>query len=280
MSGTIAKRGVVGSRDLRHWRAIPAPGVSKTLTARAQKSSSATDTTGCSRDPNRGLDVYRSENLEDWTYQGKILDKPGWRNDDASVGKHCDVVVCGDRAYIFYLVEPACATCRRAKVCSRLVGRRSAIQAAELGVQDGKLTCDRNKLFRIRLTPPDSENKTTPDADYRAIPATGFWSGAGAVPKGFDPAFAQAFLRLDRLEVGLGRRDSVPSAGRGQVPCGDRVFRPKYASGQTCARGSDRRPEGRCPRYGRPAPVSCVSTKRPISTATDSLQVSCSHVEG
>jgi hypothetical protein len=35
-----------------------------------------------------------------------------------------------------------------------LAGRRSAIQAAELEVRDGKLICDRDRLFRIRLTPP------------------------------------------------------------------------------------------------------------------------------
>jgi sucrose-6-phosphate hydrolase SacC (GH32 family) len=28
------------------------------------------------KDPDRGLDVYRSDDLETWTYQGKILDRP------------------------------------------------------------------------------------------------------------------------------------------------------------------------------------------------------------
>ena len=34
----------------------------------------------------------------------------------------------------------------------------------------------------------------TPDVNYLTIPATGFWSSAGAVPEGFDPAFAQALF--------------------------------------------------------------------------------------
>ena len=107
--------------------------------------------------PNRGLDVYRSENLESWTYQGKILDKPGRRNDDATVGKHCDVVVCGPRAYIIYLVEPGMRDVPPRDGIQPLSGRRSALQAAELEVQDGKLVCDRDKLFRMRLTPPDDQ---------------------------------------------------------------------------------------------------------------------------
>ena len=146
---------VVGSRDLRHWRAVPAPGVSK-LYGEGPKVFKYRDHYWMIKDPNRGLDVYRSENLQDWTYQGKIPDKPGWRNDDASVGKHCDVVVCGDRAYIIYLVEPGMRDVPPREGVQPLVGRRSALQAAEIEVKDGKLVCDRNKLFRIRLTPPDA----------------------------------------------------------------------------------------------------------------------------
>ena len=107
------------------------------------------------KDPNRGLDVYRSENLEDWTYQGKILDKPGWRNDDASVGKHCRRRGLRRAGVHLYLVEPGMRDVPPREGIQPLVGRRSAIQAAELEVKDGKLSCDRNKLFRIRLSPPD-----------------------------------------------------------------------------------------------------------------------------
>lgn len=144
---------VVASRDLHEWKAVAAPGVSK-LYGEGPKVFKYGDHYWMLKDPNRGLDVYRSDDLENWTYQGKILEKPGWRNDDASVGKHADVVVCGDRAYIIYLVEPGMMIVPPKDGIQPLPGRRSAIQAAELELKDGKLTCDRNKLFRIRLTPP------------------------------------------------------------------------------------------------------------------------------
>ena len=146
---------VVASRDLRQWKAIAAPGVSR-LYGEGPKVFKFGDHFWMLKDPNRGLDVYRSDDLENWTYQGKILDKPGWRNDDASVGKHADVVVCGDRAYIIYLVEPGMMVVPPKEGIQPLVGRRSALQAAQLELQDGSLICDRNKLFRIRLTPPDA----------------------------------------------------------------------------------------------------------------------------
>jgi hypothetical protein len=145
---------VVESRDLSQWKAVPAPGVSK-LYGEGPKVFKYQDHYWMLKDPNTGLDVYRSEDLENWTYQGKILDKPGRRNDDASVGKHADVVVCGDRAYIIYLVEPGMRDVPPREDIQPLPGRRSAIQTAQLEVKDGKLTCDRDKLFRIRLTPPE-----------------------------------------------------------------------------------------------------------------------------
>jgi hypothetical protein len=145
---------VVASRDLHVWKPVAAPGVSK-LYGEGPKVFRFQGYFWMLKDPNNGLDVYRSDDLEKWTYQGKILDKPGWRNDDASVGKHADVVVCGDRAYIIYLVEPGMMIVPPKNGIQPLPGRRSAIQATQLELKDGHLTCDRNRLFRIRLTPPD-----------------------------------------------------------------------------------------------------------------------------
>jgi sucrose-6-phosphate hydrolase SacC (GH32 family) len=145
---------VVGSRDLHTWKAIPEPGVSR-LYGEGPKVFRYKGFYWMIKDPNNGLDVYRSADLEKWKYQGKILDKPGWRNDDASVGKHCDVVVCGDRAYIFYLVEPGMKDVPPRQGIQPLPGRRSAIQAAQLEMKDGQLTCDRDKLLRIRLAPSE-----------------------------------------------------------------------------------------------------------------------------
>ena len=39
-------------------------------------------------------------------YLGLILDTPGTRPDDATIGLHADVVVQDDTAYIFYFTHP------------------------------------------------------------------------------------------------------------------------------------------------------------------------------
>jgi hypothetical protein len=41
----------------------------------------------------------------------------------------------------------------------RLPARRSSLQAAEIEVRDGKLIVDRDKPFRMQLTPPPSAGK-------------------------------------------------------------------------------------------------------------------------
>jgi hypothetical protein len=140
----------VESRDLREWNTAPTPNVSK-LYGEGPKVFKFKNFYWMLKDPNTGLDVYRSDDLENWTYQGKILNEPGRRNDDACIGKHPDVVVCGERAYIFYMVEPGAKDAPPQHGIKPLAGRRSAIQAAALEVQDGKLLCDRNKLAPIRL---------------------------------------------------------------------------------------------------------------------------------
>lgn len=100
----------------------------------------------------RGQGVFRSDDLTPWEPAGLILDRPGRRPDDATVGLHADVVVRGDRAYVFYFTHPG-----------RVEGveedsyetRRSSIQVAELDVVDGRLVCDRNRDVDLRLGRPD-----------------------------------------------------------------------------------------------------------------------------
>lgn len=46
--------------------------------------------------------VYRSTDLKTWEKQGLILDKPSNREDDKPSGAHGDVVVVGEKAYVFY----------------------------------------------------------------------------------------------------------------------------------------------------------------------------------
>ncbi|MBN1418492.1 MAG: DUF4965 domain-containing protein [Planctomycetes bacterium] len=143
----------VESRDLIEWKAVDDPGVSK-LYGEGPKVFRFAGRYWLIKDPNRGLDVYRSDDLDAWTYQGKILERPGRRNDDATIGKHADVVVCGDRAFIIYFTHPDGQDFPLRDGAMPLAARRSSLQAAELEVRDGVLSCDRDARFRIRLTPP------------------------------------------------------------------------------------------------------------------------------
>ncbi|QDH79905.1 family 43 glycosylhydrolase [Echinicola soli] len=53
-----------------------------------------------------GMRVYRSDDLKDWTKQGLVLDKPSEREDDTPSGAHGDVLVFGDKAFVFYFTHP------------------------------------------------------------------------------------------------------------------------------------------------------------------------------
>ncbi len=141
----------VESRDLKEWKPMQDPGVSK-LYGEGPKVFRFQGSYWLIKDPGKGLDVYRSPDLESWTYQGKILDKPGRRNDDAAPGQHADVVVRGDRAYIIYFTHPYGQDFPLKNGIMPLAARHSSLQAAELEVRDGKLVCDRDKPFRLQLT--------------------------------------------------------------------------------------------------------------------------------
>ena len=70
---TIRKRALAGSPSLhaRSWKAVSAPGVSK-LYGEGPKVFRFQNRYWMLKDPNNGLDVYRSDDLEKWTYQGKV----------------------------------------------------------------------------------------------------------------------------------------------------------------------------------------------------------------
>lgn len=98
----------------------------------------------------RGLGVYRSDDLENWTKQDNlILDVGGKRKDDGVMANHADVLVNDGRAYIFYFTHPE----RTKENLENGTGnqKRSSIQVAELKVEDGKLTCDRDADFDFVL---------------------------------------------------------------------------------------------------------------------------------
>ena len=97
-----------------------------------------------------GLSVYRSEDALNWKLQKEnLLEKPGRGIDDQVKGGHPDVVVSGDRAYLFYFTHPG----RQGPDAKKdtYEQRRSSIQVVELEFKDGWLTCDRDKPTRILL---------------------------------------------------------------------------------------------------------------------------------
>jgi hypothetical protein len=102
----------------------------------------------------QGQRVYRSDDAETWSSQERILDKPGKRGDDGGIGLHADVLVCGERAFIFYFTHPdrTAADAHGSDGTHSYASKRSSIQAAELEVQGGVLVCDRDKDFVLDLT--------------------------------------------------------------------------------------------------------------------------------
>jgi hypothetical protein len=98
-----------------------------------------------------GLGVFVSQDGLDYTKQGKILDQPGRRQDDGHLGRHGGVAIVGDRAYIFYFVNPDRKSSEPefdAPNTHSFSYKRSSLQIAELEIIDGKLTCDRDKHLR------------------------------------------------------------------------------------------------------------------------------------
>ena len=98
----------------------------------------------------RGLAIYSSEDLLKWTRQpAHILEAPGRGADDQVIGGHPDVVVSGERAFLFYFTHPG-RQGPRAKE-DGYEQRRSSIQVVELELRDGAIVCDRDQPTRVRL---------------------------------------------------------------------------------------------------------------------------------
>lgn len=107
-----------------------------------------------------GLAVYTAPEIDRWQRQGLILDQPGRRELDQSVGRHADVVVGRDEVdeevgWIFYFTDrldhddpnPSHHTVPIVDQAPH----RTDIQVAELRVVEGRLTCDRDALFNLDL---------------------------------------------------------------------------------------------------------------------------------
>ncbi len=101
----------------------------------------------------KGLAVYRSEDLETWKRQPgeNLLEKPGAGEDDGVIGGHPDVVISGDRAYLFYFTHPGRTPEARAAKLDGAEQRRSSLQVVELFEKDGVLSCDRDAPAYVEL---------------------------------------------------------------------------------------------------------------------------------
>jgi len=99
-----------------------------------------------------GIGIYFSNDLVTWTRQeNNLLKEPGTGKDDEVKGGHPDVLVVGERAYIFYFTHPGRTPENKGR--DDYETRRSSIQVAELEIKEGKIICDREKPVEIELKP-------------------------------------------------------------------------------------------------------------------------------
>lgn len=145
-----------------------------------------------------GMRVYRSKDANTWEKQDRILEKPSNRKEDGPSGAHGDVVVVGDKAYVFYFVHPERKFHLEDKpdeygnLPYKL--RRSSAQVAELLVKDGKLIADQSADFDFYLpdvkediTPLIQENLKDAITQYSALIDT-LKTKPGRFPKTYYPA--------------------------------------------------------------------------------------------
>lgn len=98
----------------------------------------------------RGIGIYSSDDLVNWKRQkNNILQLPGTGADDKVIGGHADVVVSGNKAYIFYFTHPG--RIPENKGINNTETKRSSIQVAELELKNGEIICNRDKAVQINL---------------------------------------------------------------------------------------------------------------------------------
>jgi len=106
----------------------------------------------------KGLGIYKSDDCLKWTRQeNNLLMQPGQSPTDRAKGQHADVVVNGDRAFLFYFTHQAGED---ASPDDPYSSRRTVMQVVELKYKDGELTCDRDEPTHILLQPIDDKNET------------------------------------------------------------------------------------------------------------------------
>ncbi len=96
-----------------------------------------------------GLAVYRSEDFSTWSRCSNILDTPGSRPLDHTIGHHADVVVAGDEAYIFYFCHPY--ETKIEEWPSNGKEALTVIQAAKITTDGNQLICNRDENFEWKF---------------------------------------------------------------------------------------------------------------------------------
>lgn len=96
-----------------------------------------------------GQEVFRSGDCLSWEHCGCILGEPGTRPFDQTIGRHGDVVVQGDEAYLFYFTHLTDST-----EVHDGTERPTSIQVARLTSDGERLFCDRSEPFDFCLRAP------------------------------------------------------------------------------------------------------------------------------
>tara|TARA_R110000868_G_scaffold98706_5_gene271809 strand:+ start:2207 stop:3226 length:1020 start_codon:yes stop_codon:yes gene_type:complete len=143
------------SKDLIHWKNIKKP----TILGGAQEGPKIFEFQGyywMLADEWHGMRVYRSKDLEHWEKQGLVLDNASKRKDDGPMGAHGDVLIFGDKAYVFYFTHPGRKShLETDDTKSFYTNHRTSIQVAPLVFENGTLISNRDEPFDFWL--PDVE---------------------------------------------------------------------------------------------------------------------------
>lgn len=152
----------VDSADLQHWTA-PKIAVSDHFNEGPKAFQWKSDKDGkpiywLLTDYGKGIGVYRSSDLEHWTPEPNLLDQetqPGAHPTDRNGGHHCDVIINGDRAFLFYFTHQAGADLDPKLPHS---AARTVLQVTELHFTGEALAVDRNAPTHINLGQPAGDD--------------------------------------------------------------------------------------------------------------------------